>query len=372
MRVRLDLTPLLGGFGGIAGTTADLFEALREHEAVQPSGYLLSARGAGRRDQLAQSLKTSEIIKGEIVNGEIVTSRIPASLCHATWAKRHWPRLNKLSRGVDLLHGTNFACPPAPARIISIHDYGPITHPQWCTSAALRKMPALLKAVEDGAHVHVPLTVMAQQAPELLSIAQQRCHVVPWGVRPVGDGDAEKGRRIAKADRYVLYVGATEPRKNVTILPKVVARLDVNLVVAGGVGSDEAALSKAVRDAGLDERYVRLTSVDDEIRADLFAGASVLAFPSLMEGFGLPPLEAVLAGTPVVSTAVGVVTEVFGNDLATVAPGDVDSFAQALAKSLEDVDAGALARVRERVEQMSWTNAADQFVAMYQRVLADK
>jgi glycosyltransferase involved in cell wall biosynthesis len=192
----------------------------------------------------------------------------------------------------------------------------------------------------------------------------------------VDRGDPVVGRALAGTDRYVLALGTIEPRKD---LPTLVAAFDavaggdrdLRLVVAGPDGWGQAAFDEAVGRAAHRDRVVRLGWVDGADRAGLLAGATVFAYPSLYEGFGFPPLEAMSVGVPVVTTSAGALVEVLGDAARFAAPGDVDDLAQALLSVLTDLDVRhELATLgRARVDAYSWDRCADGLVELYRSVL---
>ncbi|HEX2064563.1 MAG TPA: glycosyltransferase, partial [Acidimicrobiales bacterium] len=148
-------------------------------------------------------------------------------------------------------------------------------------------------------------------------------------------GDAEWGRRLAGADRYILALGTVEPRKDLPALVRsfdLVASRDAgaHLVVAGPDGWGLEAFGAAVAAARHRSRIRRLGYVSGPEKAALLAGASVFAFPSIYEGFGLPALEAMAAAVPVVATAGGALPEVLGDGAVLVPVGDVEAMATAM------------------------------------------
>ncbi|MDH4197926.1 MAG: glycosyltransferase family 4 protein, partial [Candidatus Aminicenantes bacterium] len=176
-------------------------------------------------------------------------------------------------------------------------------------------------------------------------------------------------------ERFLLFVGAIEPRKN---LPNVLNALDllrrrgveIPLVVAGREGEDSAAVRKRLAELGL-ERAVRFLGYrsDREIR-DLYRLASVFVFPSFSEGFGLPVIEAMASGVPVITSAAGALPEVAGDAVLYVRPDDPEDIAVRIAEVLSD---GAVARRltaagRLRAALYSWEKTAAETLAFYEEV----
>ena len=169
-------------------------------------------------------------------------------------------------------------------------------------------------------------------------------------------------------------MGTVEPRKD---LPTLVRAFDsvatddpaVRLVIAGGDGWGAEALTAAVAAARHRDRIVRLGWVDDTTRVDLLAAATVYAFPSVYEGFGLPPIEAMAAGVPVVTSRAGALPEVCGDGADLVEPGDPDGLAVALGRALGDAEhrAALIERGRRVAARYDWGRAADQLADLFQR-----
>jgi glycosyltransferase involved in cell wall biosynthesis len=143
-------------------------------------------------------------------------------------------------------------------------------------------------------------------------------------------------------------------------------------MVAGGRGWGGDAFDAALASAHHADRVRTPGYVSADDRRDLLAGASVLAFPSHYEGFGFPPLEAMAAGVPVVTTPAGAVPEVVGDAALIVEMDDVDALAEGLQRVLDDDELrrDLIARGRARYRTFSWTQAVDQLVALYEKVRA--
>jgi alpha-1,3-rhamnosyl/mannosyltransferase len=254
-----------------------------------------------------------------------------------------------------------------------------IRYPELCTPDVLQYPGLLRRAIAGGAHLHVVSGFVADEVVELLGADRERVHVVRNGIEPdaVAGGVAARGHGLAGTDRYLLTVGTVEPRKDHASLVLAFAALagaepDLRLVLAGADGWGTAALDAAI-DAlapSTRERVVRLGFVDDAARADLLAGATALAFPSVYEGFGLPPLEAMAAGVPVVATAAGALVEVLGDAADLVPVGDVDALAGALGRVLGDDAhrADLVRRGRQRAAGATWAEPRAELAALLTRL----
>ncbi|MGH9060309.1 MAG: glycosyltransferase family 4 protein, partial [Acidimicrobiales bacterium] len=150
--------------------------------------------------------------------------------------------------------------------------------------------------------------------------------------------DAARGA-LGLPPRYLLHVGARRPHKNQAFLLEVLARLDptLSLVLIGDRDPRMAdEVDQTIRRLGLADRVLALQKVPDQYMAGLYEGASAFVFPSLVEGYGIPPLEAMTAGTPVVASAIPVMAEVCGDAALLVSPFDVDGWVSAVERVLAD------------------------------------
>jgi alpha-1,3-rhamnosyl/mannosyltransferase len=258
--------------------------------------------------------------------------------------------------------------------VVTVHDLTAIKFPQLCAPASRRYPELVRRAVGEGAWVHTPSALVAGEVSELLGVPADRVRAVAHGVDHVAP--AAVGQRRDPA-RSVLALGTVEPRKDLPLLVRAFDRVasgrdDVRLVIAGADGWGAHHLAEAIAASSHAERIVRLGYVDEARRTQLLAEAAVFAYPSRYEGFGLPPLEAMAAGVPVVATAAGAVPEVVG-DAATIVPvGDEDGLVAALSDVLdhEDVAAALVARGRARAAGYTWAACAAGLVALYDEAIA--
>jgi glycosyltransferase involved in cell wall biosynthesis len=362
MRLAVDVTALHSARTGVGVFTSELLERLHGREDIDLVAYAVTWRGRGRLRAL--------------VPPGTGTGRGPmaARPLRAVWKRTGRPPIEWWTGPVDVVHGPNFVVPPArdAALLVTVHDLTPLRFPELANRDT-RQYPALLRAALGwGAHVHTVSEFVADEVVEAFSVPRERVHVVPNGIAAVDDGDSMSGRLLAGGERYVLALGTVEPRKD---LPSLVAAFDavaaedadVRLVVAGQDGWGVEAYESAVASASHAGRIVRLGYVTDEQRADLLAGASVFAYPSRYEGFGLPPLEAMAVGVPVVTTHAGALPEIVGDAALTVEPGDGDALGGALSRVLSDEDERARLRAAglARIQHYDWATSVARLVDVY-------
>jgi glycosyltransferase involved in cell wall biosynthesis len=241
---------------------------------------------------------------------------------------------------------------------------------------------ALLKrALETGAFVQTPSRYVADEVVALARAEPARVRVVPHAPAPPASVDQPQlggGALPLPKQPYVLAVGTVEPRKDYPSLVRAFTMLetqlpDISLVIAGSGAWGDAALEDAVN-AARPQRVVRFGYVSDATRAGLMAEAELLVYPSIYEGFGMVPLEAMAAGLAVVATDGGSLPEVLGDAAKIVPVGDVDALASAMAAVLEDsqLRAELVRKGRERAAQFSWSATAEEMVDLYRDALDDR
>lgn len=343
--------------------TAGLLEALARRDDVDVHAYALTWRG---RDALAATVPAG--IRAS-------TRPIPARVVREFWERGLVrPRAEDWTGPVDVVHATNFVAPPARAPVVvTVHDVTFLRSPELCTPDTLRYPRLIRRAIDRGAVVHTPSEFVAAEVRELLGAPADRVVAIHSGVPRVRDGDGARGRALAGRLRYVLALGTIEPRKNLTTLVRAFDRVaasdpDLGLVLAGPPGWDFARVQSAIDAIATRDRVVQTGFVAERDRADLLAGATAFAYPSVYEGFGFPPLEAMHCGVPVVAGDAGALPEVLGDAAVLVPPEDVDALAAAI-RGLVDADDPARAeyvrRGHERVGRYDWDTTAARMVDLY-------
>lgn len=360
LRLAVDGTPLLAHATGVGEVAHGLLETLAGRPDIEIVAYALTFRGRG---QLAHRIPTGI---------RPATRRIPARLVRALWLHSDVPHVEQWTGPVDVVHAT-FIGPPAHSPVVvTIHDIGFIRFPELCTADTIQYGRLIRRALDRGAFVHVTSEYVGNEVRETFGIDGGRLTRIPLGVRPSSGGDPEHGRALTGATRYVLALGTVEPRKNLPVLVRAfdkVASVDpgLRLVVAGADGWGLEEFQAACAAAQHGDRIVRLGYVSDAQRRDLLAGARVVAYPSRYEGFGLVPLEAMDAGTPVIASRAGALPEVLGDAAVLVDPDDPGGLAAALEWAISDeaLRDELVRKGRQWVTRYSWESSADQFLDLY-------
>jgi glycosyltransferase involved in cell wall biosynthesis len=305
---------------------------------------------------------------------------MPARPLHALWARGNEPPLEWFIGRTDVVHGTNFVVPPTrhAAAVVSVHDLTPLHHPELCDAATLAYPGLIRRALARGAWIHADSRFVAEEVVEAFGADPARVRVVNPGIPPLPfvpspEAEATRARLVpVGTSRYCLAVGTAEPRKDLPGLVRAFSAVaagdsDVALVLAGPRGWGETALAEAIAASAVRSRIVRTGWVEQGELAALVAGAAVLAYPSLYEGFGFPPLQAMQAGVPVVATRAGSLPEVLGDGALLVEPADHVELAEALAAVLHDprLQERLVAQGAARAGDFSWDRCAEGLETLY-------
>jgi alpha-1,3-rhamnosyl/mannosyltransferase len=296
-----------------------------------------------------------------------------------------WVRRRMIERrfAADLVHGPNYFLPPeAAAGIVTVHDLSvfryPDTHPEERVRAFERQFGSSLDrafhVITDTQSVRDELVAdlgvpASKVTPIALGVADEyrpreahelRSLLEPLGLKPGG---------------YALCVSTLEPRKKISELLRAWRELPEDmrsstpLVLAGAKGWRNDQLHQDIRD-GVTAGWLRHPGfVPEDVLVALYAGASLFIYPSIYEGFGLPTLEAMASGTPVLVADRAALREVCGDAAGYIEPDDVTAFAKEIARALTDSSWRSRAREKglERAAGFSWQKCAAETVELYRR-----
>ena len=364
MRVAVDATALLVPRTGIGTFTAELLKELGWCPDLEVLAFTTGRSGSHwLPDDIRRAVR------------EVPGLRLPSRVLRRLWRHVSEPGVEWLTGRVDVVHGPNFLVPPTrrAATVLSVHDVGFEFDPPMSTAGALVHRESVRIAIRRGAWVHTVSEYVAQEVRDIYEVDPDRVVVVPNGACLY-----EPGPHPAPGAPYILAVGTADRRKDLTTLVAAFNRVaqvhrDLRLIHAGPDGDASKELDQAIARSPHRQRILRLGWVDDHTRSSLFHGASAVAYPSLYEGFGIVPLEAMLAETPVVTTKVAAIPEVAGEAALYVAPGDPDELADALRHALEDTELATrlVTLGRTRVADYTWERTATEMAAFYRRAFDD-
>lgn len=288
--------------------------------------------------------------------------------------------------GVALVHGLAYALPVVRAArgVVTVHDLTVLLYPdafnrtnQLYVSTITRESVRRADAViADSANTRSDIV-------RLLGVAPEKVVAIPLGIddqyRPASPALVEALRqRHGLPARFILYLGTLEPRKNIETLIRAYAELRRQdpaaplLVIAGGAGWRYQRVLEVVESLGLQGAVIFPGFVPQAELPTWYSAAEVFVYPSLYEGFGLPPLEAMACGAPIITSTASSLPEVVGDAGILVEPSDVTALAEAMRRVLADADLRADLRARglARAAGFTWQRTAQATAAVYDRVLA--
>ena len=366
LKVAIDATPLLGVPTGVGVFTSSLLSSLSQLSDLELSAFAISWR---TRDQLGSLLP------------EHVTSEqraMPARPLTWLWSRSNLPHAEYFLGDNDIVHGTNFTVPPTKkaGEVVTVHDLTFMRFPELCQPDTLRYPRLIERALRRGAVVHTPSRFVAEEVRDSFRTEPNQVVAIHSGIPTLAPPDFDGANLLVPEGRpYVLSIGTAEPRKDLPGLVRAFCAVadefpELLLVLAGpsGWGSDD--LVAAIEASGVQDRILQTGFVSDSVLSALLSKARVLAYPSLYEGFGFPPLQAMACGVPVVTTRAGALNEVVGGASLMVEPHDLEALSGALVTAVGDEAQRSVLKTAgtTRVGDFSWESTAIQMHDLYRRV----
>jgi glycosyltransferase involved in cell wall biosynthesis len=376
MRVGLDGYPLCEPLTGVGHYTFELARALARNyptsqfELIAPFQFDASVLAQVQRDNLP-NLK--------LVNLDLSSVR-------GRWWSLHLPRYIK-GAALDLFHGTNYELPLWNRRksVLTVHDLSSLRYPELHRKQLARRMRLRLPlAVKLAKAIITPTRAVKQELCAQLKVKQAKVtaiHEAPReSFRPVSRAVAAAVRqRLGIENDFLLFVGTLEPRKNLVTLLKAYAQilretpLRPQLVVAGGEGWLMDETFAVMSDEDIHERLCLTGYLNDEDLRALYSGCRAFIYPSLYEGFGLPPLEAMASGAPVIASRINALEETVGNAAVLVDPLDVEILARSIVALFEDGKArdALIEKGHTCAADFSWKKTAELTYGVYLRCVSE-
>lgn len=367
MIIGYDATPITTGRTGVGSYCYNLLSRLLVLD--RPSNFRLFTCGRGRLDLGQCGLF-----------GRHRHIPLPTRLVYGVWDTFGIPKMERLLGALDVYHATNYYLAPTRTakRVLSIHDITFIVRPEWCSDVIVRlfakhtpRFAAEADAIITGSEAS------KKDIVERLGLAPNKVFVTLYaadaGYQPVERTRAveEVRRELAIQTPYFLYVGTLERRKNVANIVHAFSRIaaDVphSLLLAGSAGWGYAEIDEVIRASAFSDRIVRPGYVPAALLPSLYSGADGFIFPSRYEGFGLPVLDAMTCGCPVITSTSSSLPEVAGEAALMVEPEDVDALAEAMRRMTLDAELRDTLRTKglARAAEFSWDRCAAQTLDVY-------
>lgn len=380
MKISLELQPCLGEKSGIGVYTYELTKRLQMYKDLNLTGNLFN------------------FCNKSSVPEELLDLNINQDICKLMSYgiyKRIWGHIplnyNNLFKQGDLTHFFNVITPPnLQGKVVNtIHDITFILYPETIGQKHLKFLNNNLQHSVERPDKIITISKSSRQGiMEYLNVDPSKIEIVYPGVdyhyynqapsKVVIDNTRTKYRL---PEQYILYMGTLEPRKNILGIVEAFAKFKLNgmttaksikLVLAGKKGWLYEPIFEKIKQLGLEEEVVFTDYVDERDKVAIYHLASAFIFPSLYEGFGIPVLEAMAAGTPVITSNVSSLPEVAGEAAILISPQDTEGMACALNKVLENEEYARdlVTKGWGQAQKFSWDQSAEKLYSVYRDVLS--
>lgn len=321
--------------------------------------------------------------------------KLPVNYCWSEFPrgiknKLFWfffPIMSKIffKKKIDIWHSFYFTIPPRKIDakiIITIHDLIPFIYPNFMPNNFLNKEKYLLDLTRRCSRADIIITVSEASKKDLikyLDIDAEKIRIISPGI------DTEKYNNFLVNDirkkynlrkKYILFLGALEPKKNIKNIIKSFEKAnlqDIDLVIAGGKGWKYEEIFETYELSLYKKNIKMLDYIAEEDKIALYKEAEIFIFPSFYEGFGMPVLEAMAAGTPVITSNVSSLPEVAGGAAILVNPHSIDEISEAINKILidEELKKRMIEIGLERAKYYTWSNSAKKLKKIYEELIKE-
>lgn len=373
MRIALDYTAGIRQGAGIGQYVRSLVSALLAQDSS--NHYMLISSG--------RPTQKHPFPKADNVQGRGLF--IPDRYLNILWYRLRFPLYaNYFTGPVDIYHGLDFALPPLRGnirRVVTVYDLAFLEHPEMAVPSLVVYLNKVVPEALANADVVAAISHATKEALiKHYHVPAEKITIIPCGAGPqfqrITDPVLleETRRKFDLPQPFVLSVGTLEPRKNhlglIRAFHQVLQKTDVSvlLAIAGGKGWIYEETQRIVSELKLEDKVRFLGRVSEQELITLYSLADVFAFPSFFEGFGIPPLEAMACGTPVVTSNTSSLPEVAGDAALLVDPHDISAIADALLVLVENEQLREELRRKGYVQaqRYTWSRAATKMLTVYQ------
>ncbi len=318
-------------------------------------------------------------------NSKVKNYYLPGKIKELMWKNPFISPINLLLGKVDIFHGLNFLSIPSCVKstVVTVYDLAFMKFPEQVTKGYTEYFTKASKKAVLKSDIIISISQSTKNdLIELLQVPKEKIKVVYLGVEDYFfiNKTSEEQEKIAKKynlpQEYILYVGTLEPRKNLVGLIKAFSLLDKNiqdkyrLVIAGKKGWLYDQIFQKVKDFNLEDKVIFTGFILDSDLPSIYQGAKIFVLPSFYEGFGLPILEAMASGTPVISSNISSTPEIVGNGGILINPYSPKEITQAIKKIISDQELYERLKNKGKIQakKFSWGKCAQETLGAYEEV----
>jgi glycosyltransferase involved in cell wall biosynthesis len=386
MRICINITPNLYGPSGLERYLKHLVTELLKIDK-EDDFTLFENNSLGRYERQLKIPKSPNV--------SLVSVRWPMRLLHKLWEIWNVPTIEHFVGEVDVFHSPHVVLPPQKkgASVLTVNDMGYEKHPEYYSNRALvdslKRMAR--EAVEEATRIITISNASKSDLVEIMKVPEDEIQVIYDGVDAEmissyletvpPEGEQQMLDKWGIAEPFLLdVIGTVEPRKNLKRLIhafnifRELTQLDWLLVLVGKIDSCRKEIGGEIKDSKFGSHILILECLPDEDLWSLMSAAEVFVYPSLYEGFGLPVLEAMACGTPVVTSNVSALPEIAGDAAILANPFEPEEIAHAIAEAASD---GTLRRElvrkgKQRAKSFSWRRTAEETLEVYKTAYKQK
>ncbi len=370
MQVGYDMGPITNSRTGVGNFCYSLLEALLNLPDAPAIKGLATGLGAPSLDALADRVTCRHV-------------PIPTRAMYAMWNAFRFPAVESLIGSLDVYHATNYFLPPSRRgrRVLSIFDLAFLVRPEWCSPKVVGPFSKNIRRFAHDADLLLASSESTMHdIVNLLEVPEEKVRVTYGAanvsLQPVPRDEAQQcvAEWFGIRDPYLLFAGTIEPRKNVRGLIRafrlLAKSLPHRLVLAGSIGWNSGNTLDEFGKPGLADKVTHTGFVTYDELSALYSAADVFVFPSFYEGFGLPVLEAMTCGCPVVASNVSCLPEVGGGAAVYCDPEDEEGISNAIEHVINDTELRSrmIAEGHDRARQFSWRSCAEATLSAYREI----
>lgn len=380
MKLALELQPCLRSRSGVGIYTYELCRNLQRKSEIELTGHIFNFL---MRNDLQEELKGFSF-------SQRYCTIFPYGIYRRIWRWLPIPYRWLFGKDADITHFFNFIVPKGvTGKVVNtIYDVVWLRYPETMDERNLKRIQQDIHYSIQRADRIVTISESTKQdLVQLLQIPEEKIVIAPPGVHVeafqrifTAEEQTTIKEKYGLPEKFILYMGTLEPRKNLERLVQAFAQLQqeknlqqYSLVLAGKQGWQYEGIFQHIQQYGLESKVICTGYVEETDKAAIYQMAELFVFPSVYEGFGMPVLEAMAAGVPVITSNVSSLPEAAGDAAVLIAPQNVEQLAGAMQELLTDqaLRQQCIAKGYEQCKKFTWEKSADRLIKMYEQMMRE-